>query len=333
MRGAGLGNEVFPWAKALIGAYELGLVPLHPAWALNPRGYRKDFRTSRTDVIVQRAVRAVLPTIHVTAAHVRAAHADNYAGLMRALAPELRRRRGPVALVHSSGMVGGFEGIRPARFALQSLLSAPPHVARDVYSIDRLRHRDRLLVALHVRAGSGFDERPPGPGEFNRRLPAAWYAQAVGAVVDTIGADRVEVALVGDVLEAELGEQLAGRSTLLPLPTRRRPLLSDLHTLVSADLLVCSVSSFSLLAAFLGDMPYIWYAPQLSEIPGGLAVWREAEAPVFKPSVGAPTLRRPPRGVQLTEGEPLPGHLVEELEARLAGRSRSNDLIYGGVVP
>ena len=38
---------------------------------------------------------------------------------------------------------------------------------------------------------------------------------------------------------------------------------SDLLMLASADLLLCSTSTYSSLAAFLSDAPYLWFAPNL----------------------------------------------------------------------
>jgi hypothetical protein len=36
-RGAELGNELFPWAKAFLAGQALGARVMHPAWGLNRR--------------------------------------------------------------------------------------------------------------------------------------------------------------------------------------------------------------------------------------------------------------------------------------------------------
>ena len=48
---------------------------------------------------------------------------------------------------------------------------------------------------------------------------------------------------------------------------------SDLLLLASADLLVCSLSSYSLTAAWLGAMPYLWLRDQLHDDDGWLSMW------------------------------------------------------------
>jgi hypothetical protein len=44
---------------------------------------------------------------------------------------------------------------------------------------------------------------------------------------------------------------------------------SDALALAGADLLVCSASTYSSLAAFLSDSPYLWFAPSLHGHPEG----------------------------------------------------------------
>jgi hypothetical protein len=255
---------------------------------------------------------------------------SDYADLMRSLLPEIRRKRLPVALVHASGMVGGYPAIRAAKPAMKALLFGPRHVANDLYAVESVRQPDKLQVAIHVRAGEGFDEGPPAPGEWNRRLPTSWYASVVDAIVTAFNVNNVQVALVGDAIPAALEEHVARRCMLLALPPRRRPLLSDLFLLASADLLVCSVSSFSQTAAFLGDGPYIWYGPHLSETPEGRSIWPTGEH--LPPDIRDDRASVAPRGVAIDEGDPLPDHLVVELDRRVASRDRRTDLIYGGAI-
>ena len=44
---------------------------------------------------------------------------------------------------------------------------------------------------------------------------------------------------------------------------------SDVLALAAADLLVCSASTYSSLAAFLSESPYLWFAPSLYAHPEG----------------------------------------------------------------
>jgi hypothetical protein len=334
--GAGLGNEAIAWGKAIIGAAELGLVECHPPWALNRRGYRGDFGTSRLDWVGQRALRALFPTVEITKADVLASEAFDYAEVIRSLRSQIDRR-GPVVLLHGSGMTGGFLSIFSARQALTARLRAPSFVGRDLVRIAQAQDESRVLIGVHVRGGD-FLPGPPAPGEFNRRLPTSWYASVVSATCDALGADRVEVAIIGDETDATRCSEIAGRASVLQLPPRSRPLLSDLAVLASADLLICSVSSFSLLAAFLGDRHYAWYGPHLTEVGGWRAIWapstdsdgaRTALANTF---VADSLDLGMPRGVAMADGDPLPPHVITELEVSLARRDRRTDLVHFGVV-
>ena len=62
---------------------------------------------------------------------------------------------------------------------------------------------------------------------------------------------------------------------------------SDVLALAGADLLVCSVSSFSTLAAFLSDSPYLWFQPNLYQHPQGVYSQGDYDAQRDKP--GNPT--------------------------------------------
>ncbi|HEV7814426.1 MAG TPA: hypothetical protein VGP06_04910, partial [Janthinobacterium sp.] len=62
-RGAGLGNELFPWAKAFLASQALGSRMAHPAWGLNPRNYRRDFGTARLDWLQHALLRQALPAV------------------------------------------------------------------------------------------------------------------------------------------------------------------------------------------------------------------------------------------------------------------------------
>jgi hypothetical protein len=65
-RGAGLGNELIPWAKAFIASQELNAHLMYPAWGLNKREYRKYFETSRIDWLFPMVLQKLLPTYTLT---------------------------------------------------------------------------------------------------------------------------------------------------------------------------------------------------------------------------------------------------------------------------
>ena len=103
------------------------------------------------------------------------------------------------------------------------------------------------------------------------------------------------------------------------------------------DLLVCSVSSFSMLAAFVSDRPYLWFAPQLTEVDDRLTLWgREpAQRSEHSPTGRSLALRSQavrPRGIPV----PASGRVeltAVDLRPPEDGWDRRRDLLYYGAVP
>lgn len=340
-RGGGLGNEIIPWAKAYLGARELGLTCLHPAWALNPRGYRRDFGTSRFDWLAQRALRSALPTIEITREMVLSTGEDDCALAVRALAPSLALDRPRPTVVLHSGMGGGYFAIRRARRFLLRELMRPSHVVDDLYRIQHVIDDGRPVVALHVRRGDfGNPSLPPRPGEFNRSVPVGGYADVVDNLGAELGGSAQFLVFTDDPGGESVRELLRRPDVALP-PARQRPVLSDAVAMASADALVCSVSSLSMLAAFLSEQPYIWFEPHLSHHGDG---WRslwgadaEEQRTTSLTRRNLASARLQPqdtvgRGFALGPSQHVPRRLVELIESRVAARRPTSNPIYQGVI-
>jgi hypothetical protein len=105
-----------------------------------------------------------------------------------------------------------------------------------------------------------------------------------------------------------------------------------------ADLLVCSVSSYSVWAAALSSAPYIWFAPQMHRHEAGLgSVWGHE---AMQAQAGSPTLAalaapagRAGRAYAMDAGAVLPVLLLEVLRGRAAQKCRHADLVRYGVTP
>jgi hypothetical protein len=340
LRGGGLANEAIPWAKAFIGAEELGLRALHPPWGLNPRGYRRDFGTAPTDVVVHRALRAALPTIRITHDMVLETGETDYARAMRALAPELRIPRGRPVLVTHETMRGGWTAVRRARDFLRASFLRPRHVASDLYAVQEELHPEALTIGVHLRFGDFVRSASgPSPGIYNETLPDQWYESVVGALLDAFPG-RARALLVTDDPHAPVIRRLLERPDVCLPPERSRPLLSDLLALAGADVIVCSVSAFSQLAAFLSESPYVWFAGHLNDHGGWHSIWGHEEDERHPAAVTARSLAdadedRDPvfgRGFAAAMAEPIAPELVDILERRLVLKRHARDLLYSGVV-
>lgn len=332
-RGAGFGNEVISWGKAFIGAQELGLQTLHPAWSMNQRPYRQDFGTSRLDWPAHQILRRSFRTITVDTA-LAATH-DDYADVMRDLTVQVQRKRGPIAVVHASGMSGGYYGIRRARDFLRTAVISPTHVASDMYKIRRHLAPEKLIIALHIRAGD-FAENSDGPrpGQFNTMLPIDWYA-ATGKTLRAAFRGNIEFVIFTDDDTNPGIVSLAQELQSVPLPARERPLLSDIHAMASADLLVCSVSSLSMFAAFISEKPYIWFGPHLGRSDGLRSIWGHEDAQSGGlTAANAAAFDQDPlvtRGTPVMQDGILSDGLLASLDHALALKSQSHDLIMYGV--
>jgi hypothetical protein len=337
VRGSGFGNEAISWAKAFIGAQELGLRVAHPAWGLNPRQYWRDFGTSRVDWLAHRAVAPFV--VDISWPEVRATGFDDYALALRALRGQLPLHRRPLVVRHTSGMAGGFLAVSRARHYLISQILRPPHVADDLYRMAEMPRRDdSSLVAVHVRAGDFLDsDSGPGPGQFNRRIPADWYLRTCRSIRSQLE-DRVSFLILTDNPAAPAVRRLVDEVGAVVPPDRRLPLLSDLASMVVADLVVCSVSSMSMLGVFLSGKPYLWYAPHLEETGGWRSVWGgepdQVDGVTARNREGAATGGSELfRGVAVDRAGRVPVPLVEHLRTTSRARDPRHDLMLYGVLP
>ncbi len=332
-RGAGLGNEIFPWAKAYIASRELGFRLMHPAWGLNSREYWRVFGTSRLDWIGHAALQLAMPVVTVTDEMVLSTGETDYGAAVRALDKEHGwSGRRPLLLLHG-GMSGGHLAIESARNYLRNTLQG--HLPERECPSDPGSHPGRLRVVVHARLGD-FDQHSDGPlpGVFNRRLPLSWYRWTLNLLQKQFG-DMLHVDIVSD--------DPVQASRMLPewsrCSTRSQTILEDLSLMVAADLLVCSVSTFSMLAAFLSDAPYLWYRPHLHQQGDFLSIWGyQPEQQAGGTGTNARKEQRfggtlPTRGAAIDIGGELPAWLVDFLTTRAALNRKSADLIHCGVVP
>lgn len=333
-RGAGLGNEIIPWGKAFIAAQEFGLKVLRPAWGLNVRGYHKDFETSRLDWPLHRAL-AIMPTITIGEASI-AGKAD-YAAALEPYRAQVLSCTGPLVVRHASGMIGGFLGIRAARDYLRGQLLRPPHVARDVYAVQKKFDSAKLTIALHIRRGDFATlDQGPAPGQFNKTVPIRWYDN-VATVLRKRYADRAQFVVYTDAPKDQEVLALCRKLNALSLPQRGRPVLSDLWGMANSDLLVCSVSAMSMLAAYLSSNQYVWYGPHLGETHGWRRIWAlEDEARAGELGIsGCPVGVDEPlytRGIAASNDGSMSERSLLPLDIRMSLKPDKHDLVMRGAI-
>jgi hypothetical protein len=341
-RGAGLGNELITWSKAYLASRALGLRLLHPAWGLNPRGYAACFGTSRFDWAGYRALTAVLPTVRFREDDYRRTRESDFGLAVKSWAASTGLSRRIAFVLRVEGMWGGYHAVRRAKHFILAQLMKCGDALDAVLALQQTLRDDCLHVALHVRGG---DFQPAGPAQgyqsvFNRAIPNAWFETTCRRLRAEFGT-RVQFILLTDSTSPEVAALAHSLGAVTPPPSPCPG--ADLLTLSGADLLICSISSFSLWGAVLSDAPYLWYRPQLSRQDGLLSIWGHEAAQLLDDSVGmrnrclvggaAEPESISPRGVAVDDDGDLPEHLLTYLRLRLAMKRPETDLVHYGVIP
>jgi hypothetical protein len=328
-----LGNELIPWARAMLAAELLGARLLPPAFGRNRRRYWRHFDTPRYDWVRNRALQRLLPRVDFTEADWRAHGGGDVRSALRGFAVEHRlfeRRR--YALT-TSGMWGGYRHIEAARARVRSLLEHSHYAAGNLERLAARLDPARITVGMHVRLGDFKPARsvPDYRGRWNAALPLEWYVNIARNLRRELGA-AAQFLVVTDGKASQL-QPLADAVPCVQTADIPDSDCSDLLALANADLLVCSISSFSLWAAFLSDAPYLWYAPSLQvDATGRGSLWgggsgAEAAGVVAADSAGLP------RGMAIGADGALPATLSGLLARRQVIQWPGNDLVLGGFAP
>jgi len=342
-RGAGLGNELITWARAQLMAQVLGARALQPAFGLNRRPYRQHFNTPRHDWLLQAALVRSLPVVDFDETdYLRLGGGDVVDAFSRFAQQQGLHGRRPL-VIRTQGMWGGFGHIVRAREWVRARLHASRWAAANLAELGLRLHPDRLTVAMHVRLGD-FDaarDVQAYRGLFNVALPLDWFIQAGLQLQQALG-DKVQFLVFSDGTPEQL-RPLTRHLRSVPTQVRHPADISDLLAMAAADLLLCSVSSYSAWAAFLSHGHYAWFAPQLQPLDGGWgAVWghEPAQQATLSPTLQALVQRSlegpaapPGRAWALGPQVDLPDALLADLALRHAQRRPEADLMRYGVAP
>jgi len=206
--------------------------------------------------------------------------------------------------------------------------------------------RNKLFVAVHMRLAGDFDTAREGEnvrGRFNIKIPGEWYLSVCEALRKTFG-DLIHFHFFADRGGAIFDEAVSrfnpGQSTPRGLTE-----CSDLILMALADLRVCSVSSYSMIASFLSDGPFIWYEPQLQFDDQMYSLWGMEPAQLKS---GSPTQCSKERlmaagpgsgwesnlkGYAMNGDAAVPNGLIEQLRRKLMANDRSSSLLEYGCLP
>ena len=345
IRGEGLGNEMIPWAKGFIAGQVLNAHLIGPSWGLNRRKYYKNFQTGRLDFALEDLLKHLPHHAFTREDYLATGEVDFGKAIAKwAAAGNLVNRRTFVATV--SGMWGGYSSIRSARPFLWAKLLNSRDAMRNVYEIASRLDRRKLFVAVHMRFGSEFaivgDGESPR-GKFNVQIPGEWYLSLCESIRSEMG-DRAQFHFFTDRGGPAFDEAVRRYN---PGQIKQTGLTecSDLLLMSMADLRVCSISSYSLMAGFLSNGLYIWYEPQLTYADGLYTLWGMEDAQRLEGSqtsqsvdlmktieLGSPW-ETEFKGYAMRTGYALPRGLAEQLHRKLLANDRSASLLEYGCLP
>ncbi len=344
-RGAGLGNEMLAWAKAYIGSEVLGARLLHPAWGLNDRGYWRDFDTSRLDWLGYAMLRGALPTLTFTEADYRAQAPLDLRAAVQRFAERHHLHRRHAYVIRFDGMWGGFGAITGAEDFIRGQLLACRGAKPNLDETMRQVPRDRISIGVHIRGGDFLQpvEESNYRGKDNVRLPLSWYRNVCRNLRRLLGAHACFIT-ASDMTADELTPLADDIEVVRTAGTGRRD-ISDLLVLSSCDLIVCSLSTYSMWAAFLSRGRYIWFAPNLAQHDGVCSLF--GTEPTHWSSSGAETAANARRvrerlaagdivrgkGVPVGFDGEIPDELIDSLAQRPQLHTEETDLIRFGAVP
>lgn len=261
-RPAGLGNEVIAWGKAISVAIALRYRPMHPSWILYPHG-TPPARAGGVRRVASAVAERMPGAFTITEREYLESGVQDFGEAVRRI---LRERELSPPFIRTSGMWGGYASIRRALPSLRQQLLFTPKGVRLMQGMDVRRPR----IAMHVRRGD-FRTDAIQPGSFNRAIPASWFMKISEGLRMCYG-NLLDIDVVTDADGFDVHE--LRRASGAVLQSEGEDARDALVRLATADLLICSISSFSLLAAFLSDRPYVWYAPHLVHEDGNFgSLW------------------------------------------------------------
>lgn len=247
---AGLGNELFAWARCFLWCRDNQAPMLAPRWRQIHIGpYLRGERDKRQYHLL----------FH-NAGYVGGWRRQQILWSARQLG-ETEWTAGEAASAKST--VVRFQGMRDH---FTPLLGRHAEIRRELARITRPNYLPAGLPAepflgVHIRLGDF--KNPPNQaalagGEWNYRIDLHWYAHAIRAVRNAIGEECLAL-VCSDGEESELGPVLSLPNAAIH---RSGSAIGDLLSLSAARILVASGSSFSMWASFLGQIPTVWFPGQ-----------------------------------------------------------------------
>lgn len=246
--GAGLGNILFPWARAVIVSNKYGIQQINPTWKslkigpllrgeMDTRGYSDLF-------IDQNIIGLTKFFILLFGKRIPEDQIDR----------ELEKKSLWPRVIEFKGMLNQANDILNEYELVKNELTKMTQ-SKHLRAIDAFTGKG---ITLHIRLGDfsiPASEDEIRRGRTNCRLPLAWYISMIEKFRGIYSAD-FPVNVFSDGSDDDLQEVLK-----LPNVTRHYygSAIADILAIAKSDIFIASNSTFSLWASYLGRMPTIWF--------------------------------------------------------------------------
>ena len=287
-RPAGLGNEIFVISKCLIGNRFFPGQVILPDYSKSCHEYpkfikqftshnysNKDFSTYKTHMTSNQDF-LVLGN-DVFSFFGDSTNRWDYGEILQTVVKNLGIPR--IGFVHASGMLGKYLGIQSAKEELRSLFDI-----RNTQSSDGLRigvhlrgPDDKTFLRARLTKNSDFKigEVIPQPGVWNMGLPI-WYYRQMISFTNEFSNIPVKFKIFSNLNSGDK-RILEIQSFCQNLGAIAEVASSDLDLticeLTNSDLIIPSISSFSMLNIFLGNSRYIWPYESLFKHRNHVSIW------------------------------------------------------------
>lgn len=244
--GAGLGNILFPWARAIIFARKNNLELINTTWKtlkigpllrgeIDTRGYSSLFEENNIKGLKK-----------FNLLNFKKRYSENNIN-------EFLNEKSESVLIFTN-----------MKNQMLDILDDYDIVKNELCKITKKEHLENIKkfdgkgITVHIRMG---DFTIPGSeaeirnGKTNCRLPLKWYISIINKIREEINND-IPVNIFSDGKDEELKE-------ILSLSNVKRhyygSAIADMLAISKSQLLIASNSTFSLWASYLGRMPTIWF--------------------------------------------------------------------------
>jgi hypothetical protein len=232
--GPGLGNLLFPIARAAIGRYEKGgsiIIPTMRQVKLGTFIRRESDKRTYGDILRPRSAKEWLEWLSSQISPY-----DN---------------RGDISIFNR---VIRYEGMGRQFHDLTGYGKIVSECFDNISNTSFNDIGDKYDIAIHIRLGD-FSDSKLNNNLQNARLPLDWYKDALEVAKKKVGNKNFKGILYSDEDPSYLIDKL-GLSNFSPEPNGNA--LETIYRMANADILIGSRSTFSLWAQFLGNSYAIW---------------------------------------------------------------------------